>query len=155
MQYLQRFPMAGRPPLVDPPSSWINRAAAIPVMRSTARAIRRPTAKLSFDSWVLPEPVGVRGDATLDHRQMRFELDDRGFELRAEKVASGWEFVARFEGTIDGEVHLRHGRTTVWPNNRGIFQWSAKRPPRTLSIYTEGKVIELPKLIWSNRPHKN
>ncbi len=149
LEMLTEFKVASRVRLSEPPTSWINKAAMIMPEKAIDRIARRLTAKLTFDSWLMPEPIGVRGIGTTERRQMRFETDGRVIDLRAEHDRRGWNIVAQLSGKTGAYGELRHGTAVCYPDDDRIYQWEAKRPPSKLSIRVDDDIIEIPDLKWT------
>jgi hypothetical protein len=148
------FDTSGRLPLPNPPESWVRKAAAIFEGHKKSSVLQRIKVRLTFDSWVVPCPVGVRGGGAEEHRRLRFEAHGRFFDLRAERSKQGWDFVAQLVGEPEKSITLKYGRQTVCPDRNGIFQWSSARPPRTISLQSENQLLELPDLKWTKPTRK-
>jgi len=149
LEMLVEFNVAHRTRLSGPPASWINKAAMIMPENVVEGIVGRLAAKLTFDSWLAPEPVGVRGLGTTQRRQMRYETSGLTIDLRAEHDHHGWNMVAQVSGQAEVFGELRHGRTACHPDNDGVYQWEAKKPPSKLSILVDNHLIEFPKLKWT------
>ena len=155
LELLAEFGVAKRVPMAVPPESWINEAAMIMPSDSSAAKLRRLVASLTFDSWLAPEPVGVRGLGTSGRRQLRFEAGDLHIDVRAERDKRGWQMVAQVSGgSTEGLGELRHGRTVCYPDHGGIYQWEAGRPPSNLSIRVDDIIVEIPGLKWTTPSRK-
>lgn len=145
-EVLAKFhPVAGRDPLPVPPPLLVKAAKAIG-RRSAKERLKELVANLVFDSWASPVPVGVRGPAVESNRRVHFAVDDITFELRAEKRASGWSFVAQC--SAKEPFVLRADGDVLAADNLGVYQWQASRPPRHLSLHSLSRRIQLPGLKW-------
>lgn len=155
VRLLQVFHVAGELPLDNAPEGWIKRAAAIADKPGIPEKVKRLTARLVFDSWTLPQPAGVRGTYNADHRRLRFEAGGLDFNIRVERYKGGWACIAQVTGSAAEKTPLRlHvGRGHLLPDSGGLYQWSAKSPPKKLTFSFDDSVIELSGLTWT-RPRK-
>ncbi|SYZ72545.1 hypothetical protein TRIP_C20660 [Candidatus Zixiibacteriota bacterium] len=154
LEFLIRFPVAGQLPLADAPSGWINKAVAIAEQKRTADIITGVLAKLIFDSWTMSEPVGVRGQGAIEHRRLRYEAAGIIFDMRAEQGPGEWHMVARAEGAIKAAPVLLIGKNSHFANADGLYQWSAKRPPRNIRLKSDEGIIKFPELSWKKTRKK-
>ncbi len=153
--WLLSFRVAGLLELPEPPAGWVERAMAIPAYSArTLPTMRVLLAKLTFDSWATPQPVGVRGQATMGQRRVSFEASGFLFDLRAELRKDGWRFVAQTSLQGRSVGNLKAEKQILLPDENGIFQWGASRPPRRMSIDADGVTIELPELKWTKSRQK-
>jgi len=150
VQLLKAYPVAGQQPLPDAPAALIDRAIAIAGEVSPIKKAQRRLARLIFDSWLIPHPVGVRGTESLDHRRLRFDARGVVLDLRAERLSDAWVFTAQLTGTDVSKaiVTPSPGRKPVFADQGGLFLWTSKRPPQKLSLQFEKTVIEFPELSW-------
>lgn len=150
LELLRVYRMAGRAPLPEPPSAWVTRARLISSASGSAlRAVRDLVAGLVFDSWAMPQPVGVRGQATLGQRRISFAAEDILFDLRAEQHKGEWRFVAQATAAGRATGELISDRRVLLPDRDGIYQWSAPRPPRKMVLQIENTRVTLPELTWT------
>jgi hypothetical protein len=147
-ELLRRFHVAGKLPLAEPPNGWVERAKALAVRHSASGVVAQLVARLVFDSWTAPHPVGVRGAGGLGHRRMRFESKALALDLRAEKTREGWVFVAQLLGAEAPLPQLKANRRVLSPDANGVYQWSSSLPPRNISLSTNDLTIEFPNLSW-------
>ena len=146
---LTKYLVAGKLALQEPPSGWVERAIALDLQPVGLRAqLRRVIASLTFDSWSLPAPVGVRGLAPLTQRRIRLEADSVSLEIRAEKRARHWSFVAQATGLPASQCMLRVSNKEMNADPHGFFQWTSAIPPRSLILTAGDQVIEIPELSW-------
>ncbi len=147
---LKAFHVCGRLPLPDAPLLWVERAASLAGKSGVLERVRTLVATLTFDSWSVPQPVGVRGHSTLSDRRLRFQADDMTFDLRAERRTSGWAFVAQtaVEGSTKVDASLRLGARRLGADPSGLFQWSSKRPPAGMTIFYGDTSVIIPELTW-------
>jgi hypothetical protein len=147
---LKAFPVAGRPPLPDAPAAWISRAASLAEHSSVLERVQSVMARLIFDSWAVPQPIGVRGRGTIDQRRVRFESEFIVLDLRAEKNEDGWAFVAQITGERPLTEHatLKVGTKELQPDSGGIFQWASRRPPAEVSVRAGALEVKTPGLSW-------
>jgi hypothetical protein len=145
--------MAGRIPLAQPPQTWVRRAMSIPDRARIVPAVKRLKALLTFDSWLSPQPVGVRGCDSSSERRICCEAGPYLVDLRAEKRKDGWRMVAQLGGENADQAELSTGRSTIPADRGALFQWSSSRPPGTIHIRVGEQDIELPKLLWK-RPRR-
>lgn len=150
--WLVQYQVAGSLPLTDPPKAWVERAMKIAAGTAPLANIRTALARLVFDSWALPEPVGVRGGTATEQRRVRFESAPITVDLRAEHQKSGWSFVAQVTGIESGQARLNADRQTLMLDDHGICQWSYQKPPKKLTVVTETLSVELPELVWKSKP---
>lgn len=150
VQLFKSFPVIGNPPLKDVPKAWMNKAVSIMKDTGLPNKIKQIKAKLVFDSWTSPELVGVRGSNSICDRRLRFESDAISFDLRAEKREKIWMFTARASGKEIAEdtFSLSIGKRKLQPDNSGIFEWQAGRPPKNIGLHADDFSIELPELSW-------
>ncbi|GEM_PF-749423 len=148
-ELLQAFPVAGQLPLPDAPSGWIEKAVALGKKDRLLGKLKTLIAELTFDSWKIPQPVGVRGDALQDQRRLRFQADKIGVDIRAEHADEGWVFVGQLSGVEIGEAVLKVGKRTVQPDPHGFYQWSSKTPPGEIFLQAGEASIKLPKIKWT------
>jgi len=153
VELLRLFQMAGRIPLAQPPQAWVKRAMSIPERVRTTGAVTRLKALLTFDSWLSPQPVGVRGGNSCNERRICCEAGPYLVDLRAEKRKDGWRMVAQLGGENAEQAELSTGRSTIPADRGALFQWSSSRPPGMIRIRVGEQDIELPKLLWK-RPRK-
>ena len=153
VELLRLFPMAGRVSLNDPPESWVKQAVSIPMRSAMRSAITHLKALLTFDSWLSPQPVGVRGMDSCSERRICCEAGAFLVDLRAEKCKDGWRMVAQLVGEKANQAELSAGSKTVPADHSALFQWSSTRPPSVIHIRVGEQDIELPKLLWK-RPRK-
>lgn len=147
---LRSFPVAGKESLQDAPQALIDRAIAVAQNLPAAKGSPRRLADIIFDSWLIPQPVGVRGIESLDHRRLRFDAAGIRIDLRAERLKTEWEFIARISGLGRKDIgpRLLVGKKSVFSDPRGFYLWKSKRPPKKLILHIGGSVIELPELSW-------
>ena len=143
------YPVTGKLPLPEPPDPWVAKAVALARRpESLGEKLGRLVASLTFDSWSLPAPAGVRGLAPLTQRRIRFETESVSLEIRAEKKAQQWSFVAQATGVPAADCKLILHRRSLSADAYGFFQWSSKTPPRSLILTAGNRVIEVPELSW-------
>lgn len=145
---MQKYPLAGRLPLTEPPASWVAKAIelASPAIGAIEK-LRKLVGKLVFDSWVLPLPVTARG-LPPENRRLRFEAEQIMFDLRAERHPGGWSFVAQATSPSGLVREMRTGRKRLRPDENGIFQWTDRQPPRKVTLQIDDVLLELPELTW-------
>lgn len=147
---LRAFSASNRIPLPEAPKAWIERAVNLAQKEGIFKQAVRTLAELVFDSWTIPHPIGVRGEAASDNRRLRFESPHLTFDLHAERRGRNWVFVAQAIKAKTGVNAIRIGGKALMPDSSGIFQWSSKKPPQKISLVTGQEVIDLPKLLWKN-----
>lgn len=155
VELLREFNLAGHSRLQDAPAGWIERAAALAQKRPSLEKIRKAVAAIVFDSWATPQPVGVRGQATVGERRLRFEADRFTFDLRAEQLPGEWAFVAQVtsESLPLDSFALSTEKKELNADTAGFFQWTAARPPKKILLRSDDTEIEIPELSWKkNRP---
>jgi hypothetical protein len=153
---MRLFDFSGHPRLEDAPSSWIKKAASIAENRGVAAKARSMIAKLTFDSWDVPQPVGVREQGSIGDRRVRFLAENIVLDFRAERQRTGWAFVAQvtYEKEPAGTAVVEVGRKKVHPDATGLFQWTSRRPLADLTVRCGDLCITLPELSWKN-PQQN
>lgn len=149
-EFLSRFQSAGLLPLNNAPQAWIERAVAIASERSLAGEFKRLAAKITFDSWAMPLPQGVRGEVLIQERRIRFEANDKLFDLRAEHRKKHWDFTAKVTDRAGHAVDctLIAGKKELEADENGFYQWTSIKPPSDLKIKTETGEIIIPELKW-------
>lgn len=150
----QAFAVARKLHFPDAPIGWIEKAAALGTEEKIAQKVKAFVARIVFDSWAMPQPMGVRGESVESDRRIRFEAGSIRFDLRAEKQAGGWAFVARAKGQTELPIHLEADKKKLLPDSAGLYQWSGSRPPRKITLRSEEFVVELPELSWK-KPQSN
>ena len=106
---LQRYSVAGRIRLPDAPVGWIENAVRLAHETSVLGRATSLVARLVFDSWLMPQPVGVRGEGLSNDRRVRFENDLVTFDLRAERERKNWSFVAHISGSPGVDINKNRG----------------------------------------------
>jgi hypothetical protein len=155
VELLRKFNVAGYSRLQDAPAGWIERAVALVQKQHSLEKIRKAVAALVFDSWEAPQPIGVRGQASIGERRLRFEAEQFTFDLRAEQLPGEWAFVAQVtsESLPPGNFALTVEKKELTADTAGFFQWTAGRPPRKILLRSDDTEIEIPELSWKkNRP---
>lgn len=148
LTWLKKYPVAGRIALADPPEGWVEKAVSLAAPPQTvSEKLRKLVGTLVFDSWLLPLPVAARG-LPMEHRRLRFEAEHIQFDLRAERRAEGWSFVAQVTSPVGAVKVLRTGRKHLTPDANGVFQWTDRQPPRKVTLHIDDLVLELPQLTW-------
>jgi hypothetical protein len=150
---LKAFQMTGRSSLPEPPRAWVERAITIPEGSWRTRTLARLKGVITFDSWLQPYPVGVRGEQTLGERRICCEAGPYLIDLRAEKGPDGWKMVAQLSGESTETAELQAGSQVISSDSGAMFQWSSSRPPSSISVNVGENKIEFPKLSW-RRPRK-
>lgn len=147
---LKTYDVAGKLPLSDPPEAWVRRAIEIMQPSGASHKVRARVAELIFDSWAMPQPVGVRGTSSLDERRVRFEAEGVSFDLRAERSRKGWAFIGQIVGKSSNwsEPVLEVDSKPVPPDAGALYQWTSSRPPRKISIRSSDLVVHMPELKW-------
>lgn len=145
---LTLFPVAGRLPLPAPLSAWVDKAAAIAVPSKFARQVKRLVGSLVFDSWSLPQPVGVRSGGKLADRRLQFAAQGLLLDLRAEHHRTEWSFVAQVTGHKEETLQLQADRKLLQADADGFFEWSDRKPPRRLVLKLDGMTVGFPELMW-------
>jgi len=150
---LRAFRMAGRLALPEPPAGWVTAASEIPKRTGRTKTLAQVKALLTFDSWLSPHLVGVRGLKTTTERRICFEAGAYLLDLRAEKRPEGWRMVAQLAGEKADQAELVAGRRVVPADPGALFQWSSARPPSEISVRVGDQNIKVPRLSWK-RPRK-
>jgi hypothetical protein len=153
-ELLRLFPVSGRLPLPDPPQSWTERAKSIFGGPTVKPLLERLMATVTFDSWLSPVPLGVRGPGVIGERRACFRAGSWIVDLRAEKCRKHWSMVAQLAGEqrVDAETaELIVGKRTFRCDLHGIFQWTSAKPPPKLTIRMGDNLILLPELPWKRR----
>lgn len=148
------FVVAGVKHFPEPPIGWVERAIAIGAGIVAVGKLRSFLAKVVFDSWAMPQPIGVRGESVESDRRLRFETESVMLDLRAEKQTRGWAFVAQVKGPAGCSVQIEADKKKLLPDSVGLYQWSGSRPPRKITLRSDEFVIELPELSWK-KPQAN
>ena len=147
---LHSYSLAGVAHLADAPSLFIERAATIPLKKSLFENVKSIVAQLTFDSWTVAHPIGVRGEAATSDRRLRFEAEGIDFDFRAEQLKGGWAFVAQVTGASQSleRVTIQADKRELLPDSGGLFQWTANKPPKKIVLHSDDLVIEVPDLSW-------
>jgi hypothetical protein len=149
-ELLRVYDVAGSSPLPDPPVALTERAAAIMKPHKASQKVRAMVARLVFDSWAMPQPLGVRGGSSLDERRMRFEAEGISLDLRAERSQQEWAFVAEIIDSTGTETipTLEVDSKRLPTAGESPVQWTAAKPPSKISIRSADLVIHTPELKW-------
>jgi len=149
---LRTYFVIDKDPLPDAPDDMINKAKALIKSRRINKRNNIILAKLTFDSWSAIQPVGVRDESGVDSRRVRFEDDEIILDIRAEQQKEGWTFVAQIKNDSPeaSENILEVGKKRLQIDPDGLYQWSSKNPPKTISIHTAAKIIKIPELLWKH-----
>ncbi len=160
-QLLSLFKFAGLAQLERAPKELLTKAHALARVAASEKieqissGIKELLGAISFDSWVMPLPVGVRGSAGLDERRLRLEAEGIMLDLRAEKSVSGWDFVGRLSGPLaeNEEFIANVGSKKIVRGSGEFYQWSSARGPRRVTLQSHNTLITFPELSWS-KPEK-
>ena len=149
---MRSFEFSGRLRLEDAPSGWIKKAASIAENTGVAATARSIVARLTFDSWSAPQPVGVRDQSSICDRRIRFQAEDIVLDLRAERHRTEWAFVAQVtsEKASAAAAVIELGKKRVCADATGLFQWTSRRPLAGLTVRYGDVTITLPELSWKN-----
>jgi hypothetical protein len=150
VELLRKFNMAGHSRLQDAPAGWVERAVVLAQRQHSLERFRNTVAALVFDSWATAQPVGIRGQASIGERRMRFEADQVAFDLRAERLPGAWAFVAQVTCTSipPKGFALSIDRKELAADAVGFFQWTGGRPPKRILLRSDDLEIEIPELSW-------
>lgn len=151
---LVRFAVAGNLPLTEPPEAWVVRAQKLAKRESLVSSVKSVLARLVFDSWASPQPVGVRGEAAIEQRRVRFEAAPVAVDIRAEHLKTGWSFVAQVTGVDYEQAKLSADRQLFALDEHGICQWSHSKPPKKIAVVTTTQSVELPGIPWKMKPQR-
>lgn len=159
---LSLFQFAGLALLAQAPKALLAKVNSLPQatgarkLEQISSGIREIFGAVSFDSWVMPLPVGVRGSAGLDERRLRLEATGITFDLRAEKSPSGWDFVGRLSGPLaESEKFAAYiGSKKIESGGAEFYQWSSAYPPRRLVLQSHDTKITFPELSWKKPENK-
>jgi hypothetical protein len=156
VQLLREYDMANQKPLPNAPRAWIKKAIDIAAGMGAGEKIRRLLARVVFDSWQTPYPVGVRGEEALSDRRIRFEAENISFDLRAEKYEKNWAFVAEVSGRdiAGSDLILEADSKKYIPGEGGLYQWTSRRAPKKILLHSRNSIIELPELKWQKSRRK-
>jgi len=150
---LREYGFSGNLPLANAPEGLIQKAISLAEKPAGLRKTIESIATLIFDSWLMPEPVGVRGQGAIENRRLRYKGDEITFDLRGEHQKSGWSFVAQASGSLPSSTILSADKLSLYPDKHGLFQWQSPKPPRHLLLRSGDKTIKLPEIIW-RKPQK-
>ncbi|MDH3891222.1 MAG: hypothetical protein OEV49_09070 [candidate division Zixibacteria bacterium] len=151
VELYREFPTAGLDRMVDAPAALVKRACEIPVSVPVHQRLRSLVANLVSDSWATPQVAGVRGTTEIDHRSLRFGAEAAIVMLRAEKQRGEWHFLVELSETDlpQSQWCLKVGSRTVERTETGLFEWSSKRPPKSVDLVCDdGSTIQLPEISW-------
>lgn len=152
VRMLGLFPVQGLSPLPDAPPILVERAAGLAETATFLDNIKTVMLSLTFDSWDEPQLVGVRDQSTVSDRRFRFEAESIRLDVRAERGASRWAFVAQVTGPHlrPSQVILVAGRQEVQADSSGLFHWTSTRPPDAVKIRFDELIIVTPRLSWKS-----
>lgn len=148
---IREYDFSGARHLADAPEELVENALRLALGTISKKRIPAGVANLTFDSWSEPLPVGVRGEALLGERRLRFEMDGLVFDLRAEQHAGRWVFIGVVSSDLADtrNVFLRVGGRKRSPDSTGVFHWESARPPRKIAIQLNDlTTVTLPELSW-------
>ena len=149
---LKEFYVIDKDPLQDAPDDLIKKIKSLFKHKSIKKRIQISIARLTFDSWSVVQPIGVRDESSVDSRRVRFEAENIILDIRAEQQKGCWTFVAQINDDSP-EVYeniLKIGKNKLQADSDGLYQWTSKNPPKSISIHTAVKIIEIPKLLWKH-----
>lgn len=149
------FPLAGELPLASAPHAWIEKAIAIAGKSPKDSPFQSLIARLSFDSWAMPIPEGIRSAGVSEERRVCFEVSGKTFDLRAEHRQNRWDFTAKItdKSGIPANWAVKVGNVEYSPDLDGFYQWSSVRPPKKISLLSDKSEIETPEITWKkSRP---
>ena len=149
-ELFSKFPLAGELPLVSAPKPWIEKAMAVAEIPAKSTVLKSLVARLSFDSWSMPAPEGVRGAGVFEERRICFEVSGKIFDLRAEHRQNRWDFTAKITDKlgIPADWVVTVGNEEHFPDTDGFYQWSSVRPPKKIRLLSDDGEIETPELSW-------
>lgn len=149
-ELIKRYSFTGEVPLTSAPQSWIDKAVSIAVKTEKIQSLKSLVARIAFDSWAMPMPEGVRGETMIQERRLRFEVNDKSFDVRAEYRRNHWDFTARITDPQGQPIKgkLLAGKKELMADENGFYQWSSKKPPKGLELLIERDRIEIPELSW-------
>ncbi len=150
---LRSYDLAGYLPLSSAPEGLVQKAISLPIESGRFQSAVRSIAKIVFDSWLMPQPVGVRGQGSLENRRLRFAGNKLTLDFRAERLKDGWSFIAQTSGTSDLPTMLKADNNELYPDQHGVFQWQSVKPPRRMCLRSHGQILKLPELTW-RKPRK-
>ena len=145
-----KFPLAGELPLVSAPKSYIEKAIAVAGKSAKSSLLKSLVARLSFDSWAMPVPEGVRGAGVFEERRICFEVSGKTFDLRAEHRQNRWDFTAKItdKSGMPANWAVMVGNVEHSPDIDGFYQWSSVRPPKKILLHSDEGEIETPEITW-------
>jgi hypothetical protein len=147
---MRSFEFAGQEKLEDAPSGWIKKAASITETKGVTARAKNIMARLTFDSWAVPQPIGVRDQSHISDRRIRFQAEDIVLDFRAERQSTGWAFVAQVTAEKAADAILELGKKRVRADTTGLFQWTSRRPLTGLIVRCGDVTITLPELSWKD-----
>jgi hypothetical protein len=147
---VKEYYVIGNKILPDAPESLINKVKSLIKTLGIKERSSIHLARLTFDSWSMPQPIGVRDESSMNSRRIRFEAEEIILDIRAEQQKEGWAFVAQIndDSPSASENILKVGKKKLHVDPDGLFQWTSKTPPKIISIQTAVKVIKLPEISW-------
>ena len=150
VELFREYFMAGRAPLTNAPQALIEKAVMIPDSGSRIRAAAEKLVSLVFDSWAAPQPIGVRGEQSVDERRLRFRIDDMFLDLRGEKHSRGWNFIAELLAAEISfvQIEFKANDKIITADQTGLFQWSSKSAPRKITLRVQDHEYIFPELTW-------
>jgi hypothetical protein len=71
-------------------------------------------------------------------------------DLRAERQDQTWGFVACVtkDSEVVSSVILEAEKQKLSADHEGLYQWTAKKPPRKISLRWGELVVDIPELTW-------
>lgn len=148
------FDMTGRQTLLDAPQDWITRAVQVACGLKRPSSMKRVIASLIFDSWAMPQPVGVRGTGIEKSRRMRFHSESITMDIHAEYQDKKWIFTAYIPVNNSRDGHLIIGSRTIPSDSGGFYHWTASKPPVTFYFESRDGIVEFSGLKWK-KPKTN
>ena len=151
VELYRKFPTAGLDSPVDAPAALVKQAYEISVSTPISERLRSLVANLVFDSWATPQAAGVRGPTGTDHRSLQFGADNAIVLLRAEKQRGEWHFLVELTDADlpPSQWSLKVGSRKIERTDSGLFEWSSKRPPKSVDLLCDdGSTIQLPEISW-------
>lgn len=148
--FLEAGAVPGAEPLEHPDESALERFAAVAFAADLPQPSRRRVGTMVFDSWQQAGAVAVRDVGIGDVRRLVLQAGTISLELVADRLADGWEFVARVynKKQVSSAWLLRAGRKKLLPGVQGFYRWRSKRGPRALRLVTGEQEILFDHISW-------
>lgn len=130
--------------------SVVYEAAALAAYDRARRPATRLVGAVGHDSWAGVDGPAVRDSVAAQERRLTLTADSYRLEVIIERRQDHWECVARLykDKKPAANFILTAGRQKLHTQARRCYFWTAKTPPRRLSVSSGDVRIDFGTLTW-------